>query len=123
MDPFRTWKCCHYSILTPCVDITLISLFAHRDPLLAPAPAIFKLVNPAAVLTRWKTEMALYAARPGQLPPLWTVEACPSLPLLRPVSIRHVVKFRKLNKERQGILYRKLNFRAQFVAWRRRQAR
>jgi hypothetical protein len=28
------------------------------------------LFYPATVLTRWKTALALYAARPGQLPPL-----------------------------------------------------
>jgi hypothetical protein len=40
------------------------------------------LFYPAAALARWETALALYAARPGQLPPLWTVEACPSLPSL-----------------------------------------
>lgn len=36
---------------------------------LFPRPVSEICFAPAAVLTRWKTALALYAARPGQLPP------------------------------------------------------
>jgi hypothetical protein len=57
-----------------------------RDPLLASvarqSSGCSSSRGPFGFFSRWITASALYAARPGQLPPLWTVEACPSLPSL-----------------------------------------
>ncbi|WP_145132184.1 MULTISPECIES: hypothetical protein [unclassified Pseudomonas] len=44
------------------------------------SPAHFELLTPAAALPAGKLITVLYAAHPGQLPSLWTVEAGPSLP-------------------------------------------
>jgi hypothetical protein len=60
--------------------------------------------SPAAALARRITDFALYAARMGQLPTLWTVEACPSLPSLLAGVDPAMSKFKQAEIVRSSML-------------------
>ncbi len=50
--------------------------------------ALFWLLTPTATMSAGKLIWGFTLRTLGQLPTLWTVEACPSLPCLWPVVIR-----------------------------------